>query len=169
MKDKIQDFFESNLFIFIIAIFIGIACHQAVTFELLASDEKIAGPNKLYATPSPDENLFPRPSIFKNFINTTQREDENYKYVDIITEDNNSDELKIDIKDGMINITSETKKSTSVKNERSSVFSAFSSSFNQSFNVPEGVNEKKVEIIKGTDQKPQKIIIKFPKTKGNMI
>lgn len=142
---KFKEILKSRAGIFFMALSIGCLCHYMITSELMASDNKNA---------------------FDNFneLNIAHREDFDYKYIDISTSGLDKDSLKIDVKDGLVSIESNVKNIKRVNNEHESSFSAFASSYNQSFNIPEGVDEKKMEVIKNSDH----VTIKFPKHKFSL-
>jgi HSP20 family molecular chaperone IbpA len=90
--------------------------------------------------------------MYKSDVTISQREDNNFKYVDIIPQGAMKNAMKVNVADGMVNIQSEVKKEKSVENKDSSEYSSYQSSFNQSFSVPEGVNDKKAEVINEKDK-----------------
>lgn len=94
-------------------------------------------------------------SVNNSAIKINRTEDSQYKYIEIYGENLNNEKINIDIKNGMISIKGEIKKSSS--KDQSSV--NFYSSFNQSFSVPNGVRENEAVF----DSDKDKIIIKFPK------
>ncbi|MCP4912171.1 MAG: hypothetical protein GY909_03550 [Oligoflexia bacterium] len=95
--------------------------------------------------------------INNSSIKINRSEDADYKYVEILGEDISNKKIDINIKDGMISIRGETKRSSSQNGNSSNFFSTF----NQSFSVPYGVRENEAIF----DSKDDKIIIMFPKEK----
>lgn len=76
-----------------------------------------------------------------------------------------SDTTSVDINENLINIQKKVENSKKIEKENGKIYSSFSYSFNRSLSIPEGVDQKKAEIIKGNDGKANKITIKFPKLK----
>lgn len=85
-----------------------------------------------------------------DFIETTWEETTKERILKIKPKDKNTN-LDISIKDGFISIKSKTEQKDQSKGQ-------MISSFSQSFNVPEDVDEKKAKI----DQKGEEIIVIFP-------
>lgn len=98
-------------------------------------------------------------SSFSNDLKISEREDENYKYIEIASEGFDKEGIKIDISEGMITVSGEIKKKSDNDKENSWSHSTFVSTFSRSFNVPYGVDESKPEF----DTSDTRIIIKFPK------
>jgi len=88
-------------------------------------------------------------------LKVKQREDDQNVYLEIDSKDIDQDSLNINIKNGIIQISGQIEKITKTKYGSSS----FSSSFNESKQVPAGTDEAKVEITNSNN----KIILKFPK------
>ncbi len=105
-----------------------------------------------------DIDSFSGSSFTTNNIKINRYEDDKYKYIEIAGEGVNKDSLKIDISGGMISISGEIKQTQEDNNSGSMSRSSYISKFNQSFNVPEGVNEANVKI----ESEDNKLIIKFP-------
>jgi HSP20 family molecular chaperone IbpA len=146
-----KNILHSKISLFLIALFTGIVCHYSISTDLMAADKKITTASEFNET-------------YKSDVSISQREDDNFKYVDIIPQGAMKNAMKVNVVDGMVNIQSEVKKEKSVENKDSSEYSSYQSSFNQSFSVPEGVNDKKAEVINQKD----KVIVKFPKYKFTM-
>lgn len=98
-------------------------------------------------------------SGFGGGVQVTHDEDEEYKYIRINGEGMNPEDVKINIKDGMISISGEVKKVTKDESQGSSSSSTYISSFSQSFNVPQGVSED-VEVDAQDDGA---LVLKFKK------
>jgi HSP20 family molecular chaperone IbpA len=105
-----------------------------------------------------DIDPFSGSSFTTNNININRYEDDQYKYIEITGEGVHKDSLKVDIAGGMISISGEIKQAQEDNNSGSMSRSSFVSKFNQSFNIPEGVDEANVEI----ESENKKLIIKFP-------
>ncbi len=105
-----------------------------------------------------DIDSFSGSSFTTNNIKINRYEDDKYKYIEIAGEGVNKDSLKIDISGGMISINGEIKQTQEDNNSGSMSRSSYISKFNQSFNVPEGVDEANVKI----ESEDNKLIIKFP-------
>ncbi len=92
-------------------------------------------------------------SFFGNFsngdINVSEEEDKENKYIIVDAEGIDKESLKINIKNSMVSISGEIKKTN------------FVSKFSRSFNIPYGVSEENVKIT----SEEGKVIIKFPKIK----
>ena len=105
-----------------------------------------------------DIDPFSGSSFTTNNIKINRYEDDQYKYIEIMGEGVSKDSLKVDISEGMISISGEIKQ-TQVENDSDSMSrSSYVSKFNQSFNVPKGVDEANVKI----ESENNKLIIKFP-------
>lgn len=92
----------------------------------------------------------------------SKREDGDFVYYDIQVDDINATSINTKIENGYITITgSLEKKSQSAENDNSSK-SAFKSTFNRTFPLPEHVDQNKMEMIPEKD----KIILRFPKLKS---
>lgn len=89
-------------------------------------------------------------------IQTSQREDKDYKYIDIAADGIDKNNLDISIKDSQISIQGQIKQE---KKENGVVTSTFSSSFMKSFPVPDGVDATNPQF----DTTEGKISIKFKK------
>lgn len=107
-------------------------------------------------------------SFFKKSFNHKQRdfevlhrEDDNAKYIEIKADGIIKKALKINVSKGVISISGQVRKTNEVTNKNSNSYSSYISSFQKSFNVPDGVNENELSI----NEKDNKIIIKFPKKK----
>lgn len=100
-------------------------------------------------------------SSFESDLNVTERENNDFKYIEIEGEGIEKETIQLNITDGIINISGEIKKT--IKNEGQNTFSmsSYVSKFSRSFNIPYGVDETKVQI----ESKDSKIIIKFPKVR----
>lgn len=105
-----------------------------------------------------DIDPFSGSSFTTNNIKINRYEDNEYKYIEISGEGVNKDSLKIDISGGMVSISGEIKQTQEDNNSGSMSRSSYISKFNQSFNVPEGVDEANVKI----ESEDNKLIIKFP-------
>lgn len=90
-----------------------------------------------------------------------EREDDDFKYVEIIAEGIDKDSVKINISNGMISVSGEIKRTEDNQGQSGRSMSSFISKFNRSFNIPFGVSEENVKI----DAEEDKIVIKFPKEK----
>jgi HSP20 family protein len=88
-----------------------------------------------------------------------EREDDDFKYVEIIADGIDKDSININISNGMISISGEIKRTEDNQGQSGRSMSSFISKFNKSFNVPYGVREENMKI----DTEENKIIIKFPK------
>lgn len=88
-----------------------------------------------------------------------EKEDDKYKYLLLDTTNLDKKSLKIDIQDGYIKISGETKQVTKSKKSGMQASSTFVSSFSNQFPVPYGVDESGVKI----EQNDKNIIIRFPK------
>ena len=88
-----------------------------------------------------------------------EREDDDFKYLEVIAEGVDKDSININIRNGMISISGETRKTEGNQGQNGRSMSSFISKFNKSFNVPYGVSEENMKIY--TEE--NKIIIKFPK------
>ena len=106
-----------------------------------------------------DIDPFSGSSFTTNNIKINRYEDGDYKYIEISGEGVNKDSLQVNISDGMISISGEIKQTEENNNSNSISKSSYVSKFNQSFNVPSGVDEANVKI----DSEDNKLIIKFPK------
>jgi HSP20 family molecular chaperone IbpA len=157
MKTKLKDFISSNYFIFSIALGISILCYYFASIELLAFENNSKKSNLIFAKPELEFSSF-----FENNLQVTEREDYDFKYVEIKINGNPNNELKINIKDGFISIQSETKSVRKENKDNFNSYVAFSSSSSQIINVPDGVDEPRAEVI---NQNSSLITIKFPKKK----
>lgn len=92
---------------------------------------------------------------FNNGIEITEREDQNYKYLDIGGTGFSKENVQVQIGEGMVNL------SGAVKSEKISQGSSFKSisKFKRSFNIPYGVNPDKASF----EVANKKLTIKFPK------
>lgn len=97
-------------------------------------------------------------SFTTNNIKINRYEDDKYKYIEISGKGVDKESLKIDISGGMISISGEIKQIQEGNSSGSMSKSSYISKFNQSFNVPEGVDEANVKI----ESEDNKLIIKFP-------
>ena len=180
MKTKISNFLQSDVFILSLALLMGFLCHFFVTSEILASDKKEKNTKLLYASvfnfepflgrklqslEHKNEKDFGLSSLLENNFNISMREDNDYKYVDIETSDKDNKSLKIDIDENFINIKKEFTNSKTIEKENEKIYSSYASSFSRSLSVPDGVDQKKAEIIQPDNSKANKITIKFPKLK----
>ncbi len=98
-------------------------------------------------------------SFTTNNIKINRYEDDDYKYIEIAGEGVNQDLLQVNISGGLISISGEIKQTGEDNNSSSISRSSYISKFNQSFNVPQGVDEANVKM----ESKENKLIIKFPK------
>jgi hypothetical protein len=180
MKAKLNNFLQSDVFILSVALFMGFLCHFFVTTEILASDKQEKDVKSLYASafnfePVIDTRLQSIDSIsekksrlstlLESNLNISMHEDDNYKYVDIESSDEDNKSLKIDIHDNLINIQKEFTRNKLISNDIEKAHSPYVSSFNQSLSIPNSVDLKNVEIIKLNGDKENMITIKFPKLK----
>ncbi len=104
----------------------------------------------------PDES-----SAYIDDLKISEREDENYRYIDIESTGINSDGLNIQIRDGMVEISGEIEKQSNSDKSGMKSQSTYISRFQRSFNIPHGVDESKVDFKKSKN----KFTIKFPKVK----
>jgi len=88
-----------------------------------------------------------------------QWEDERYIYLRFKLGQIDKNSLNLQIKDGTVTVTGQTKIEKTTKNQFGSSTSISISSFHKSFPVPEGVREEEVEIehVEGA------LVLKFPK------
>lgn len=96
----------------------------------------------------------------KNF-EVAHREDDEFKYVDIITGEEGKNNLNIKIERGMISISGQIQNKNETERDGRVSTSTFFSSYNQSLSIPQGVVEEDASIQNGKDR----ITIKFPKFK----
>ena len=94
-------------------------------------------------------------------LSIEEREDEDFKYVEIIADGIDKDSMNINISNGMISVSGEIKRAEDNQGQSGRSMSSFISRFNRSFNIPYGVSEENVKI----DTEENKIVIKFPKDK----
>lgn len=155
MKEKVKNFLKSGMFLFLLAFFLGCLCHYFISSssDSLASDKKIINDDFKIA--------FGLNEGIGDQLEVKKREDDDYKYFEIQVKTPYKDALKINISNGLINIQSEVQNTRREERGNISTFSAFSSSLNQSFSVPEGVDEKRALII----NEDNNWTIKFPKEK----
>lgn len=92
---------------------------------------------------------------FSKDFSIEHREDDKFKYIDIIADGIDNQNLNVSIDDGMISLSGTIKKEV----ERNGSTFKRVSSFSRSFNVPEGVDEDKAEF----ETSDEKFTIKFPK------
>jgi HSP20 family molecular chaperone IbpA len=105
-----------------------------------------------------DIDPFSGSSFTTNNININHYEDNQYKYIEVTGEGVNRDSLKVDISGGLISISGEIKQVQEDNNSGSMSRSSYISTFNQSLNIPQGVDEANVKI----ESEDNKLIIKFP-------
>lgn len=111
------------------------------------------------------DQLFDDRSFAPGFVNNdndvliSEREDDKYKYIDIESKNMNPETMKINIKDGMISISGEIKKISENEIDGRKSYSEFISTFQRSFNIPDGVDQSKADFEKNS----KKVTIKFPK------
>lgn len=86
-----------------------------------------------------------------------EKEDNDFVYYEINTEGQTPKELKVDVKNGQVNISAEIEK----KEENEGSKSVMTSSFHRSFPVPPNVDAENFKM----EQDGKKIVIKFPKKK----
>tara|TARA_R110002072_G_scaffold534_6_gene3952 strand:+ start:129808 stop:130389 length:582 start_codon:yes stop_codon:yes gene_type:complete len=86
-----------------------------------------------------------------------EKEDNNYKYIELVSDGLDKENLDINIENGMVTIKGEIKKSDQRGNSQTQYYSTFQ----KSFNVPRGVVEEEVSF----DSRDNKVIVKFPKQK----
>lgn len=89
-------------------------------------------------------------------VRVSQREDDHFKYVEINTDSLTQDSLEVKIENGMIRINGQVEKT----NQNEYGQSKSISSFNQSFNIPFGVDANGAQVEKNQSG----ITIKFPKS-----
>lgn len=176
MKSKIKNFLNSKKSILLISFIIGLLCHYTVTSELMAFDNNnnnnnIMRPVRLsvlgdFDHPNDkDSSAFFEEKFSKNFLNQlkiSEREDDSYKYIDIDNSGLPKDSLNIDIKDGLIIIRGRIKSTLTEEKNNIKSYSSFESSFNRRFEIPEGVDENKAEILKITSGKIDRVTIRLP-------
>ena len=168
---------RQNAFIFILAFFLSFFCFQFANNNLMASDKKeIKDPDEDFLMPATLEDLDKHFEKMRNgkfanldFINSEElnissREDDNFKYIEI-SNPGKFQNFKVDIKEGFINIKSESKETKDETREHFQSHSSFASSFFRKLNVPDGVDDKKAEIINHENTDKNTITIKFPKSK----
>lgn len=88
-----------------------------------------------------------------------EREDKDYKYIEILTDVIDKDSVDVNISDGVITVSGEVRRSDNTQDVNSRSMSSFLSRTSRSFSAPYGVREDDVKI--STDD--NKIILKFPK------
>lgn len=164
MKAKLNNFLHSDIFILAVALLIGFLCHFFVITEILASDkkEKDTKSLKLQSLVHEDDEILKLSALLESNLNISISEDDNYKYVDIETNDKS---LKIEINDNFINIQKKVEKVKTIEKVNEKFYSSYASNFSRSLSVPDNVDHKKAEIIKPNNAKADKITIKFPKLK----
>lgn len=110
-----------------------------------------------------DDHFFGNPikGMSSGGLQVEKREDDHYKYIEVIANGIDKNSININIADGMISIAGEIRKKNNQLGGSGQSVSSYISSFNQSFNIPQGVNPDKAEI----DALDDKIVIKFPKFK----
>ena len=91
-----------------------------------------------------------------------QDEDDDYVYYTIKAEGIDKSNVKVDVQDGMVNISGKVDQMNENKSEDSLSKSRFSSSFSRSFPVPSNVDANSVKF----EAKDDEIVIKFPKIKS---
>lgn len=96
--------------------------------------------------------------FFGNNIKINRYEDGDYKYIEIAGEGVSEESMQVDITNGMISVKGEIKQIQDSDQAGLTARSSYISSFNQSFNVPYGVDETKVKI----ESQNNKLILKFP-------
>ncbi len=94
-------------------------------------------------------------------LTVEEREDDDFKYVEVIADGIDKDSININISNGIISVSGEIKRTENNQGQSGRSMSSFISKFNRSFNIPFGVSEENVKI----DTEEYKIIIKFPKDK----
>ena len=99
--------------------------------------------------------------ISSDGLKIEEREDDDFKYFEIIADGIDRDSININIEGGMISVSGEIIRSDDNQAQNSRSTSSFISKFSRSFNIPYGVNKDNVKI----DTEDNKIIIKFPKDK----
>jgi HSP20 family protein len=99
--------------------------------------------------------------ISSDGLKIEEREDDDFKYVEIIADGIDRDSININIEGGMISVSGEIIRSDDNQAQNSRSTSSFISKFSRSFNIPYGVNKDNVKI----HTEDNKIIIKFPKDK----
>lgn len=50
MKDRIKESLQSNMFILLLALFLGFLCHYFVTNEIMTSDKSVKRPMQIYSS-----------------------------------------------------------------------------------------------------------------------
>ncbi len=90
-----------------------------------------------------------------------EREDDNFKYVEVIADEIDKDSIDIGINDGMISISGEIMRRDENQDQSSRSMSSYISKFSRILKVPYGVSEENMKI----DTEDNKIVIKFPKNR----
>lgn len=96
-------------------------------------------------------------SFGNDLVQIYEKEDNNYKYIELVSDGLDKENLNINIENGMVTIKGEIKKSDQRGNSQTQYYSTFQ----KSFNVPIGVVEEEVSF----DSRDNKVIVKFPKQK----
>jgi HSP20 family molecular chaperone IbpA len=111
-----------------------------------------------------DDPFFKNDSFFSSHLTAptstneiAQREDADNIYYDIKVEDPNSTTINTDVKDGQITISGTTEK----KDNSESSQSLFKSTFQQTFPLPDNVDQHNMTMTTEKD----KVVLKFPKLK----
>lgn len=87
-----------------------------------------------------------------------EREDDHFIYFEIPIKNLKKEKLKVNIANGMVQVTGQIEK----KKQGKHASSYYSSSFHRSFPVPAGVDADKVQMSQEKDQ----LVVKFPKVKS---
>lgn len=109
------------------------------------------------------DNSFFNTGSFNNMtadgLTIEEREDDDFKYVDIIADDIDKDSIKINISNGMISVSGEIRRTEDNQGQNGRSISSFISKFNHSFNIPFGAREESAKV----NTEENRIVIKFPK------
>lgn len=149
MYRKMTDFLYSKSFIFIIAFAISGLCFYFAKFDIQAAEGEIL-------------NSYPRTELI-NDVKITFREDEYFKYIDVMKQRGGVERLKVDIKNGMIDIFSEFNNEKKLERDNYISYERYASNIRKSLMIPDGVDEKKAEILRNEKRKDELVTIKFPK------
>lgn len=95
-----------------------------------------------------------------NQVKVSEREDDQYTYIDIKGEGLSKDQVEIEIKDGMVSISGTIEKKIDNKGQGFHSSSTSLSQFSQRFNLPPGVDESRVQF----EDAENRMTLKFPKT-----
>ncbi len=90
-----------------------------------------------------------------------EREDDEFKYIEVITDVEDKDSIDVNVSNGVISISGEFRKIDDTQGINSRSMSSYISQSSRTLNVPYGVIEEDVKIVTNDN----KIILKFPKDK----